>query len=156
MIRVPAAAARSIRSAMADEVTLQVGVKVILQNSKGEYLLLHRSPEKYPGVKGRWDIVGGRIDAGATLMDNLKREVEEETGLKLESEPALVAAQDIITPSGDRHVVRLTYFGEIDGEIHLDGDEHDTYKWYSWEELINLDSIDVYLKELLDNGVIKN
>lgn len=38
---------------------LQVGVKVLLKNKEGNYLLLRRSLKKYPGVKGRWDIAGG-------------------------------------------------------------------------------------------------
>jgi len=42
--------------------TLQVGVKVLLKNKAGQYLLLRRALEKYPEIQGRWDIVGGRIN----------------------------------------------------------------------------------------------
>ncbi len=58
---------------------LQVGVKALLKNSAGKYLLLRRNPEKYPEVGATWDIVGGRIDPGTPLFENLKREVYEET-----------------------------------------------------------------------------
>ena len=54
---------------------LQVGVKVLLKNPEGKYLLLQRNIEKYPEMKNRshWDIVGGRINLGTELIANLKR-----------------------------------------------------------------------------------
>lgn len=131
---------------------LQVGVKVLLKNGKGKYLLLKRSPEKYPEVKNSWDIVGGRIDPGDTLFNNLKREVKEETQLDLEKEPKLVAAQDILKVA-DRHVIRLTYIGEIDGEPKLDED-HSEYRWFTAEELKSLEGLDDFFEELLDVGTV--
>src|SRR3989344_2508693 len=134
---------------MANDILLQVGVKVLLKNKEGKYLLLHRSAEKYPEVKGRWDIVGGRTEPGRSLFGNLKRGVREETGLELVGEPRLIAAQDILRSAG-KHVVRLTYVGEARGGAVLDTNENDTYKWYSRAELSKLDDVDIYLKELLD------
>ena len=52
--------------------TLQVGVKVLLRNKKGEFLILKRSSEKYKLVKDGWDIPGGRIEPDTGLVDNLK------------------------------------------------------------------------------------
>ena len=132
---------------------LQVGVKVLLKNSEGKYLLLKRSPEKYPEVENPWDIVGGRIDPGISLFENLKREVKEETSLSLEKEPRLVAAQDILKVA-DRHVIRLTYIGDIEGEPTLDED-HSEYKWFTVDELRGLDGLDDFFEELLDSGDIK-
>lgn len=139
---------------MENNITLQVGVKALLKNKEGNYLLIRRSVEKYPEVTtGRWDIVGGRIDPGTDLITNLKREVKEETNLELVGEPKLVAAQDII-PNTERHIVRLTYIGEAEGEIRLDESENDQYRWYSAEELKNPDDVDAYVKQLLDNGLL--
>ena len=131
---------------------LQVGVKALLQNREGKYLLVRRSSEKYPEVGAKWDIVGGRIEPGTPLLENLKREIKEETRLDLLQEPKLVAAQDILRVPG-RHVVRLTYTANIDGEPVLDGD-HTEYKWFTRTEMQTLDSIDSYFKELLVNGQI--
>ena len=135
-------------------IKLQVGVKVLLENEKGEYLLLHRSDKKYPNIQGngRWDLVGGRIDPGHSLLENLKREVKEETNLQLEGTPTLIAAQDIV-PSAEHHVVRLTYIGCASGEIVLD-EENDRYQWCSLEQLTEMNGIDCYLKELLDNKLL--
>ena len=137
------------------EIVLQVGVKVLLKNPEGKYLLLRRNPKKYPEVGAKWDIPGGRIDPGSTLLENLKREVKEETGLELHQIPKLVAAQDILKVAG-RHVVRLTYVGEIGGEVELD-DESMEHKWFTPSEIYQLSEkeLDAFLKELLYKQVIK-
>lgn len=134
---------------------LQVGVKAIARNKEGKYLLVHRSTEKYKNVNGLWDIVGGRINPGSKLRENLAREIREEIGLELIGEPRLVGAQDIFPKSQDRHVVRLTYIVDLNGEPKLDTGENDDYKWVTAEELKSLPDIDVYLKELLDKGVLE-
>jgi len=127
---------------------LQVGVKALLKNKDGKYLLLHRSREKYPEVQHPWDIVGGRINPGLPLFDNLKREILEETKLNLEKEPRLIAAQDILRP--DKHVVRLTFVGEIEGTPKLDQD-HDQFGWFTKEEMQTMDGLDEFTKEVLTN-----
>ena len=128
---------------------LQVGVKVLLKNKEGKFLLLKRNHEKYPEMPTQdlWDIVGGRIEIGTSLIENLKREVKEETGLDLIDEPKLVAAQDILRLSS-KHVVRLTYTANIEGEPKLDED-HVDYGWFTVEEMKNIPDLDIYFTELL-------
>lgn len=130
---------------------LQVGVKALLKNSEGKFLLVRRNPKKYPEVGALWDIVGGRIEPGSSLINNLKREVMEETSLVLSSEVRLVSAQDILRP--DRHVVRLTYVGSVDGQPKID-EEHTEAKWFTAEEIKNLTDVDPYFKELLENKIL--
>jgi len=57
-------------------------VKVILLNKDNHVLFLKRSNymEKYAG---EMDLPGGHIKENESLLDGLKREVEEETGLKI-------------------------------------------------------------------------
>ncbi|MBU6390173.1 NUDIX hydrolase [Patescibacteria group bacterium] len=130
---------------------LQVGVKAFLRNKDGEYLLIKRSPEKYPDVKDFWDIVGGRIDPGTNLMENLAREVREETGLVITSEPRLIAAQDII-PNAEKHVVRLTYVADASGEVVLDKKENTEYKWLTLSKLKSQAHLDKYAKAVLEEN----
>lgn len=113
-------------------IELQVGVKALLKNREGKYLLIRSNPEKYPEKEEKWDIVGGRIDPGSTLFDNLKREVKEEVNLNLTDQPKLVAAQDILRIKG-RHVVRLTYTADINGEPELN-DESLEFGWFTWQK----------------------
>lgn len=133
---------------------LQVGVKVLLQNQERKILLLKRVEQKYGKTDGTWDIVGGRIDPGAPLMDNLAREVAEETGLRMSSAPKLIAAQDIIIPDGSRHVVRLTYVATTEGEPVLDATENSEYRWLTFDELAAAPDLDRYVRELLADGTL--
>ncbi len=130
---------------------LQVGVKILLKNKEGKFLLLQRNPVKYPEVGAKWDIVGGRINPGLPLLENLKREVMEEAGLEIVGDPKLILAQDIIKT--DKHVVRLTYMGEAAGEVKL-SEEHSEFRWLSIEEFSKLEPMDKYIKEILDKKLI--
>jgi len=130
----------------------RVGVKILLKNKDGKYLILRRSKIKYPEIGHEWDIAGGRINIGETLIDNLKREIFEETGLSLEEEPKLISAQDIFKNEG-KHVIRLTYIGNIDGEVVL-SDEHDNYKWLTFSEFLKIEPLNSYIKEIINNKLI--
>jgi 8-oxo-dGTP diphosphatase len=125
---------------------LQVGVKILIENDKQQFLLLKRSAIKYPEVGEKWDIPGGRIDPGTPLSENLAREVREETGLEIVGTPTLIGAQDILKP--DKHVVRLTYKGKATGSITL-SDEHFEFKWFTKGEMQNLEHLDKYVKEII-------
>lgn len=132
---------------------LQVGVKIIIIRD-GKVLLLKRASDKYKDIKtDRWDIVGGRINPGTPLLENLRREIAEETKMTIIGGPQLVAAQDILK-SSEKHVVRLTYIGSAEGNPVL-GEEHEEFKWMDIGELNNLgEKLDVYFKELLDKKII--
>jgi 8-oxo-dGTP diphosphatase len=99
-----------------------------------------------------WDIVGGRINIGSPLIENLKREVMEEAGLEITGEPKLITAQDILKT--DKHVVRLTYLGFADGEVKL-SEEHSEYKWLSFGEISKLEPMDEYFKEVISKFYLK-
>lgn len=135
---------------------LQVGVKAILKNKQGKILLVRRDPKKYPEIGAKWDIVGGRINPGISLLENLKREIKEEVGLELVSEPKLLVAQDILRVPG-KHVVRLTYLAEIDGlPSTANTDEHLGYGWFTLVEIKNMGKgeLDIYFKEVVDKGLL--
>ena len=131
---------------------LQVGVKILLKNREGKFLLIRRADDKYAEVVHKWDIPGGRIEPESGLRENLAREVMEETGLTCTSEPRVVAAQDIFPEGKNRHVVRITYLGTTEGEPKL-SDEHTEYKWLTLSELKALDHLDTYLKAALQEAI---
>lgn len=133
---------------------LQVGVKVLLKNPDGKYLLIRRSLSETI-FRDKWDIPGGRINVGSSLSENLAREVMEETGLTMTSEPRVIGAQDIFIPEQNRHVVRITYAGTAEGEPKL-SEEHTDHKWVTLAELklLTVEELDRYVKALLEEGVI--
>ncbi len=125
---------------------LQVGVKIILQNKEGKYLFLRRTAESGSEFDKYWDMPGGRINPGSPLLENLQREVSEETGLTLIGEPKIITAQDILRPH--KHVVRITYMGRAEGDVVLSS-EHSEYKWLTLEEVKQLEPLDKFFKEIL-------
>ena len=63
---------------MTDKPVIDVAVGLIL-NSKGELLLGNRPDDKpWPGW---WELPGGKIEAGETVLDALHRELDEELGI---------------------------------------------------------------------------
>jgi ADP-ribose pyrophosphatase YjhB (NUDIX family) len=136
---------------------LQIGVKILFKNGAGKYLLLKRSPKKYPDVKDGWDAVGGRIKAGETLLNGLKREIKEEIfqTVNLKNRLKLIAAQDILRPP-KTHVVRLTYTTDlkIKNSLKLSA-EAIGYKWFSLNEMKKLKNLDKYVKELVVTNKLK-
>jgi 8-oxo-dGTP pyrophosphatase MutT (NUDIX family) len=132
---------------------LQVGVKALIQNAEGRFLVLARNLANYSDInkKDAWDIPGGRINPGTSLIENLAREIMEETGLTLTTKPKLICAQDILRGT-EKHVVRLTYFvGKLDGKVVLDTKEHSTFEWFSAQEIKTREDIDQYLREAIDS-----
>jgi len=59
-------------------------VHVWVQNSRGEYLLTLRAPEKPKA--GLWECTGGSALLGEDSLDAALREVREETGIRLDPE----------------------------------------------------------------------
>jgi ADP-ribose pyrophosphatase YjhB (NUDIX family) len=137
----------------AQPITLQVGVKAFLRNKEGKFLLLKRNTETYKNAKGSWDIVGGRINPGTALVENLKREVLEETQLRVVSEPKLIAAQDILHVPG-KHVVRLSYIADVEGTIVLDTNENTEFAWLTADEIRERKDLDVYVEEVVNKNLI--
>lgn len=65
------------------EDSFHLGIKALVRNQQGRVLLLQVNPAKLSGDrKSYWDLPGGRIQKGHTVLDTLRREVEEETGVK--------------------------------------------------------------------------
>lgn len=134
---------------MLTNMKLQVGVKALIQNNDGNYLFMRRAQTFEHEAEAHWDIPGGRIEPEEALADGLAREISEETGLKLQSIPTLLAAQDIFVSSADLHVVRLTYVAQANGQLSL-SDEHEEHIWMSIEQAI-ASNLDPYLAKILAN-----
>lgn len=128
---------------------LQVGVKALIKNSRGEYLFMRRSTILTTDVsEPSWDIPGGRIEPDEYLPEALKREIQEEIGHEIQSTPDLIAAQDIFVPTKELHVVRLTYILNEDvDDIDL-SEEHEEYVWVHESQLETVNA-EPYLAEVL-------
>ena len=124
--------------------TFVVPQKAIIKEGD-KYLILKRSPtaSTYPNC---WDFPGGRLEAGEDPIEGLKREVKEETGLKIEvNNPIFVFRESL----NDHENVFIVYScGKVSGEIKL-SHEHTEFKWATKEEILRLD-IENYLRAFLE------
>jgi 8-oxo-dGTP pyrophosphatase MutT (NUDIX family) len=117
------------------EQIFQVGVKALIQNSDGKILMVHIPA--WSGNEAHWDLPGGRIDNGETLLDTLKREMLEEIGTSYADDPKqlMTFLTNITIPvSGVRlPLIFVVYRVSIaaDAVIKLDPNSaEDDYKWF--------------------------
>ncbi len=93
----------------------------------GKILIVRRAAADYLG--GQYELPGGGVDAGETIIDAAIREVKEETGLTVSKVLTVFDGFDYTT---DRkpHVRQVNFLVEVeDGEIVLNPDEHDEFQW---------------------------
>lgn len=129
---------------------LQIGVKVLIEK-QNKYLLLQRE-NKYGHLHLSWDLPGGRMKPFTTIYENIQRELLEEIGVVAIKELKIINAQDIFTQKF--HIVRITYHAKAnfeDKNITLNSNEHSAYAWYTKEDLKELQSLDLYVKEIVNN-----
>jgi 8-oxo-dGTP diphosphatase len=103
---------------------------VIFRKSAGgnELLLIKRKNDPF---KGKWALPGGFVDEGEDLTDAAKRELQEETGIVVESLQQLGAFGK---PGRDprSHTVSVAYTGFANDNSEAVGtDDADEARWFS-------------------------
>jgi len=100
----------------------------------GKVLLVRRA--RSPG-KGFYSLPGGRVEYGESLHTALNREVDEETGLRIEiAGPA--GWREVLPTAGGGHYVIVSFAARwASGDVVLN-DEHDDFKWLAPEQIGDL------------------
>jgi 8-oxo-dGTP diphosphatase len=102
-------------------------VGAVIAAPDGRVLLLRRSADDYLG--GLWELPSGGVDDGETLIEALRREVAEETGLTIEAIGDYLGHFDYRSGSG--RATRQFNFAatviENGGTVRLT--EHDAHAW---------------------------
>ncbi|MFJ3175781.1 NUDIX hydrolase [Streptomyces roseus] len=112
-------------------------VGAVILNRDGKAFAQRRSPHRrlFPDS---WDIVGGHVEAGESLLEALAREVREETGWHLRRVRRFLG---VGTWTGDdgvglRH--EADYLVEVEGDLdrpRLEWSKHSAYGWFGPEDL---------------------
>lgn len=91
---------------------------------QGDSILLVEQQAPHDPVSG-WSLPGGRVEAGEFLDDALRREIGEETGLRVEKLGALVyMSQLIMAPEDAQYIAYIFNVDQWSGEIQInDPDE---------------------------------
>lgn len=107
-------------------------VHVLVFNRKGELLLQKRSMDK-DVAPGKWDTsVGGHVNAGESLEDAVRREMEEELGI---ADCSLTFRYTYLHSNPYETELVHTYSSIYDGEINFQDDEIDEVRPWSLDEI---------------------
>lgn len=91
-----------------------VGVGAVVID--GDHVLLIRRGQE--PMKGQWSLPGGALEVGETLLDGVRREVLEETGLEVEPVALIEVLDRIVRDEDGRvqfHYVLVDYLCRVTG-----------------------------------------
>ncbi len=124
---------------MDNKLIFEVGVKAVITDGKGKYLLLKKAEAYSNDLKNgfpnrrRWDLPGGRVEVGEPVRDGLRREILEETNLQLAEIIKIVDVHDAFFHEG-YHSVRIYFEVMTSGEIKV-SPEHSEAQWLTFTEI---------------------
>jgi 8-oxo-dGTP diphosphatase len=101
----------------------------------GKVLLVRRS--RSPG-KGFYSLPGGRVEFGESLHTALHREVDEETGLKIEIVDLAGWREVLPGTGGGGHYLIMSFAARWRAKEPVLNDEHDDFKWLKPDALGDL------------------
>ncbi|QSX07355.1 NUDIX domain-containing protein [Sedimentibacter sp. zth1] len=111
-------------------------VSIWVCNSKGQYLMSQRHPEKnYPEY---WECTGGSVLAGETSLQGAIREVKEELGVDLYKYSGKIVKSILREDSQDFYDVWMFDIGEDCPELILQKEEVINAKWMNVSEIDKL------------------
>lgn len=119
----------------------------LVLDHRGRVFVQRRGPNRSFLANG-WDLVGGHVEAGESLLDALVREVNEETGwtvrLPADAPPPLVFVGDWRTDPDDPASARreFDFLVDVEGDLdrpRLEWPQHTEHRWIGPDELDLLD-----------------
>jgi len=94
-------------------------------------------------VFGTWNIPGGRVEPGESVVDAARREVQEEAGIDVALRGLMLIDQGVASNDPTRQVTRFVFVGDV-GDPHAlllksQPDEHSLRaQWFELSELPQL------------------
>jgi len=114
-----------------------IGVGAVIEDKRGQVLLVKHVPEKGGFWHDKWICPGGELEYGETIEQGIMREIREETNLQIRLTTPLVPFERIVGEGekAELHVVYIDYLAElVGGELKPDDDVGEAI-WVRKEEL---------------------
>lgn len=113
---------------------------VVIFSSSGKVLLLKRASDD-DWMPNKWAFVGGKIEKNETEEEGAVREVQEETGIKLNK-------NDLEFLYKEKNV--YYFMAQLDNRqnVKLDKDESSSFKWCSLEQVKKLECVPKTLENI--------
>jgi len=132
-----------------------VGVGAVVVDELGRVLLIRRGSEP---MKGHWSLPGGLLELGEPLVEGVKREILEETGLIVEPQAIVEVVDRIYRSSGAQisqvqfHYVVVDYWCRVIGGALEPSSDASEIAWVNqaeWKDtnFYSLESITVQVIE---------
>jgi ADP-ribose pyrophosphatase YjhB (NUDIX family) len=115
-----------------------LGVGALIFDAQNRILLAQRGGEP---LKGWWSLPGGVLETGETLVEGVRREVLEETGLLVEPVRLFEVFERIMRDDEGRaeyHYVLMDYICRVTGGTLAPADDCADVRWVCREELSSL------------------
>jgi colanic acid biosynthesis protein WcaH len=127
-----------------------VSIDLIAINKEGKVLLGRRINEP---AKGYWFTTGGRVFKNEILAQAMQRIAKKELGLcSLPARPQFIGVFEhfydtSIFEGVSTHYVNIAYRIGVSGLTGLPTDQHDDYRWFALEELLESADVHPYVKD---------
>jgi hypothetical protein len=118
-------------------------VGALVRDHRGRVFVHRRGPNRVWLPNG-WDVLGGHVEAGESLLEALAREITEESGWHLVGTPRLIFTADWETDEDGTPNRRreFDFLVEVQGDLtrpRLERPQHTEYRWIGPEEVALLD-----------------
>ena len=112
-----------------------IAVDIWTKSKDGKILLTQRHPNKEWGLK--WECSGGAVIKGESGIDGARRELQEETGIKVSEEELIYLGKSIMA---GHQCIMYTYLVQLtdDVKLNLQPEEVVDAKWVEISELENM------------------
>ena len=121
----------------------------LIVKKKGKILLGKRVNKP---AQGYWFTLGGRVLKNESIEDAIKRISKLELGIIIDNSMKYVGVFEHLYDDGvfdavSTHYVNLAYEVEVSGLKDLPNSQHDEYRWFGLEELMQSNEVHKYVKD---------
>jgi len=120
-----------------DTAEILIAVGAVIENERGQILLVKHVPERGGFWQGKWICPGGGLHFGESIEEGIKREVREETELEVQLIDPLPPFERIVK-EGDGcslHVIYIDYRAKLIGGTFRPGDDVGEGIWIDKEDI---------------------